>query len=135
MVWIILCRLEEALVGPETFLTYYNIHTLPPVQLSVLTTYFMFTTLSTVGFGDFCPRTDLERIIIVGIFIFGIRQFGFILTNFLDIILDNSLLQAELDYQDNLNYFMGLLKWFNGGKPINCEIVERIEQFFHYSWA
>jgi len=57
----------------------------------------MFTTLSSVGFGDFYPRNDLERIFIVFVFIIGIRVFGFILDIFLEIINQTKMLGSDLD--------------------------------------
>ena len=29
---------------------------------------------------------------------------------------------------------MNMLKWFNGGKRLDSELIEKIEQFFKYKW-
>jgi hypothetical protein len=83
-----------------------------------------------VGFGDFYPRNDIERIFIIFVFIIGIRVFGFILNIFLEIINTTRMMGSELDDLDNLNRFLGILTQFNGGKPIKRDIVERIELYF-----
>ena len=48
--------------------------------------YFAFTTLSTIGFGDFHPRGDFERIVIVIVFLFGVAIFSYVMGNFLEIL-------------------------------------------------
>lgn len=48
----------------------------------VLLMYFSYTTLSTVGFGDFNPRSDLERLFCILVLLLGVGIFGFILGNF-----------------------------------------------------
>ena len=48
--------------------------------------YFAFTTLSTIGFGDFHPRSDFERIVVALIFLFGVAIFSYVMGNFLEIL-------------------------------------------------
>jgi potassium voltage-gated channel Eag-related subfamily H protein 8 len=48
--------------------------------------YFAFTSLSTVGFGDFNPRGDIERILCAFILLFGVAIFSYIMGNFIDIL-------------------------------------------------
>ena len=44
--------------------------------------YFAFTTLSTIGFGDFHPRSDSERLVVALIFLFGVAIFSYVMGNF-----------------------------------------------------
>ena len=48
--------------------------------------YFAFTSLSTVGFGDFAPRSDLERVIGAFVLLFGVAIFSLIMANFMEIL-------------------------------------------------
>ena len=45
--------------------------------------YFSYTTLSTTGFGDFNPRSDLERLLCIMILLLGVSIFGLIMNKFL----------------------------------------------------
>ena len=45
----------------------------------VICCYFSMTTLSTVGYGDFTPKTEVEKIIGIIIMIVGIAFFSFIM--------------------------------------------------------
>jgi len=46
-------------------------------------TYFAVTTLTTVGFGDFHPRSDFERVIMTIGMLFGVAIFAFFLGEFI----------------------------------------------------
>ena len=52
----------------------------------VLLMYFSYTTLSTVGFGDFNPRSDYERLLCILILLLGVGIFALILGNFKEIL-------------------------------------------------
>ena len=41
----------------------------------IATSYFAFTTLATVGFGDLHARSDYERMFMAFIFLFGVLIF------------------------------------------------------------
>lgn len=48
--------------------------------------YYSFTSLSTVGFGDFNPKSDFERLICMFILMFGVAIFSYIMGNFIQIV-------------------------------------------------
>jgi hypothetical protein len=96
--------------------------------------YFSLTTLSTVGFGDFEPRSNAERLFIAFGMLGGIAIFSTILGNFiemLDVIKDFSN-----DYEDfcKLNQFFGMIKKFNRGTEVELTLRKRIENYFEYRW-
>lgn len=84
-----------------------------PKEISIILTYFAFTSLSTVGFGDFSPRSNVERIFCAFILLFGVAIFSYIMGNFIDILSSFQTLLAGLDDGDNLSRFFGILKKFN----------------------
>ena len=73
--------------------------------------YYSFTTLTTVGFGDFAPRSDAERIFITFGLIFGVSIFSYILGDFLNMI--ESWLKYQDGKDDELDKFLGLMRAFN----------------------
>ena len=48
--------------------------------------YFSLTTLSTVGLGDFYPKSDWERMFGAMFILFGVALFSIIISEFLDMI-------------------------------------------------
>jgi hypothetical protein len=55
----------------NNFLQYYGIDNKNAYEITLLMQYYMFTSLSTVGFGDLAPRSDLERVFITVTILFG----------------------------------------------------------------
>jgi voltage-gated potassium channel len=52
----------------------------------ILILYFALTTLSTVGYGDYYPNSDVEMIITSIVMLGGVAFFSYIMGNFIDII-------------------------------------------------
>ena len=48
--------------------------------------YYTFTTLSTVGFGDYKPLADEERLFTVCIFLAGVSVFSYLMGIFIEIL-------------------------------------------------
>lgn len=42
----------------EHFIEYFSLHEMHPLKRMLVVTYFAFTSLSTVGFGDLNPRSN-----------------------------------------------------------------------------
>jgi hypothetical protein len=49
--------------------------------------YYSFTTLGTIGFGDYHPIADEERFFGVILFLSGVSIFSYLLDVFIDILL------------------------------------------------
>jgi hypothetical protein len=71
--------------------------------------YYAFTSLSTVGFGDYHPRSDMERLFCALILLFGVAIFSYIMGIFISILGTYNSLNADLDDGDNLSKFFGLI--------------------------
>jgi len=60
-----------------------NLH---PVERSIIAVYYAFTTLSTVGFGDYSPRSNVERATCAFILVFGVAIFSYMMGIFIEIL-------------------------------------------------
>ena len=69
----------------------------------VLMLYFALTTLSTVGYGDYHPISDLEMIITSLVMLGGVAFFSYIMGNFIEIITNYDAKMGTLDKSDELN--------------------------------
>ena len=136
MFWFIFCELTEELIigGQEHFTKQFNIDDRKPVDQVITVVYWAFTTLSTVGFGDYNARSDFERIFCTLIFLVGVSIFSYIMGIFISIVKEISYFNAEIDDGDNLSYFFGVMKYYNGGRQIRQELRTDIEHFFEYKW-
>ena len=77
--------------------------------------YYSFTTLATIGFGDFKPIADEERICIIFVFLFGGLIFSYFMGIFIEILQKFEKLHKDLDDGDELERFFGLMKHLNNG--------------------
>ena len=142
--WIIYCQLnndpipllpgqydngefEDANVNSITFIDAYDHGSITgPLTVLLQLVYFAFTTLSTVGFGDFNPKSDVERLFCCAILVFGVAIFSYIMGNFIEILINFQEFDAEIEDGENLSRFFGLLKSFNGDRPIKYELMVKI---------
>ena len=76
---------------------------------AVTVIYFSFTSLSTVGFGDYYPQTDEERLLAAVILLFGNMIFSLVMELFLEILNEWKELENDLDEGDQLSKFFGLI--------------------------
>ena len=50
-------------------------------------TYFTFTTLATIGFGDYHPLADEERLWTVFVFLSGVSVISYLIGIFIEILI------------------------------------------------
>ena len=96
--------------------------------------YFSLTTLSSIGYGDYSPQSTNERIISVLILLLGVMMFSFIMSQFIEILMNYQSLWQVGNSRD-LSKWISLLSRFNGGHPLDKNLVTQIEDFFDYYWS
>ena len=96
--------------------------------------YFAFTTLSTVGFGDYHPKSEIERIITTFILLCGVACFSYIMGQFIEILMNFQQVTADNEDSENLSKWLGLLTHFNKNRPLSKEMTKKFEQYFEYYW-
>ena len=75
--------------------------------------YFAFTSFTTVGFGDFYPVSDLERVVGAIMLLFGVAIFSFIMGKFIEMVDQIKEFNRGLDDGDSLSKFFGVIEKFN----------------------
>ena len=103
----------------EFFDVAYNFSERTIFDKGLLATYYAFTSLSTVGFGDYNPKSNVERILCAFILLFGVSIFSYIMGIFIEILNQIQELTSNLDDGDFLTCFLSLFQKLNGDKPIN----------------
>jgi hypothetical protein len=87
--WYILClksKTHNPVDEHAGFMDTFDIEERSNYENAIIFTYWAFTTLSTVGFGDFYPTGNLERAICAFLLLFGVTTFSYILGNYISII-------------------------------------------------
>jgi hyperpolarization activated cyclic nucleotide-gated potassium channel 1 len=88
----------------------------------IITLYYAFTSLSTVGFGDFHPKSDHERIFCSAILLFGVMIFSYIMGVFIEMIDTVKMRSQDLGDEDQLSKFFVFLTKFNYGKRVDQKL-------------
>ena len=119
----------------DNFLDKFNIQQMSIREQCIATIYFLFTSLSTVGLGDYHPRSNDERILGVFVLLFGVMIFSSMMGNFIDIIQVFSNLDQEFEDAPNLSRFLGTLQYFNNGKVLKEDTQQKIIDYFAHKWS
>lgn len=80
---------------------------------SIKMTYFTFTTLSTVGFGDIHPRSNFERILSAIVMLVGVLVFSIVRDKLIESIDFVMHIDDDLDDGIELARFFGTLRHYN----------------------
>ena len=97
--------------------------------------YYAFTSVTTVGFGDIYPRSDLERLIIACFLLLGVNLFSMIAGELLSMLTSYNNLHEIYEDSESLAKFIGVLKHFNKDEEINQEDQKDLIDYFSYRWG
>ena len=109
----------------------YFLHQL---KQAIAALYWAFTTISSVGLGDYNAKSDAERLLCAFIFLFGVSIQSFIMGSFISILERVQTVDVDIGEGDKLTKFIKTLQRFNKGKPINDKFKLKLERYFDYRW-
>ena len=96
--------------------------------------YYAITTLSTIGFGDFSPKSVNEKFLGAVILQFGVVVFSIIMSKLIDILSSFKAIEQQGQHRD-LSKWIAMLSKYNGGQPMSKDIITQIEDFFGFYWS
>ena len=96
--------------------------------------YFILTSLSTVGFGDFAPISDFERPLGAMLLLVGVLIFSYFMNEFVEILDKFLSLDAEYEESEQLERFWTAMEKFNMFSKLEPEFVDKVNNFLHYNW-
>ena len=89
--WIFIARFEKIVIIP----TYID------------AIYWCITTLTTVGYGDISPVTDLQKILTMVAMIFGVILYGYVIGNIASLLSNIDVIKARfLKRMKDINSFL-----------------------------
>ena len=101
--------------------------------------YFALTTLSTVGYGDMYPISNIDKILIALLQLIGIIFFSYVLGMFVSILESGSesILDSKLGGSQEiicLQSWLNLLSRFRNDIPVPDKLEERLIDHFNDNW-
>ena len=110
-----------------------TIDSMTPGQAVWSIVYFTFTTVLTVGLGDFAFYSNYERMLGSFLMLGGVAYFMIIRDNFMNIYQNYNQIYAPIDQREELDLFFNLLKKMNNGVH-NMGLKNQLESYFEYRW-
>jgi len=117
-----------------TFYKSFSLGNLTNKDQLILVSYFVLTTLSTVGYGDYFPFSDIEVVVSLVYILAGAAFFAFIMGSFIEIISNYQSKMGRVDRITPLRNWMTLMMRFTGDKPLSKTLNKQIETHFAYFW-
>ena len=102
----------------DSFMQTFEIKDEPDRKKVLVTMYFIFTSLTTTGFGDFHPRSNSERLLSTVMLLIGVSIVSYAMTVFIDILTTYRSINDHIEDGDKLSKFFGMIARFNNGKKI-----------------
>ena len=115
-------------------MTFYGFSDRTDYEQTLALVYFSFTTLTTVGFGDYNPRSNAERFFIAFGLLFGVMIFAVIMGNYQGIIEAMKNFHETADDSGELSRFFTILSRYNKYRPLDQELKSSLESYFEYRW-
>ena len=75
----------------------------------IISCYWALTTLSTVGYGDYYPISNTERIFAIVVMLGGVAFFSYIMGNFIEILTNYDKKMGLVDKSQDLHQWFVLL--------------------------
>jgi hypothetical protein len=119
----------------EAFVSIYFTEDTPMYDRLIISCYFALTTLSTVGYGDLTPQTQVEMIFGIFVMLCGVAFFSYIMGSFIEIISNYDKKMGSVDKGTELHNWMTLLTRFTNNKPLPKSLINQIDNHFAYYWS
>ena len=100
----------------------------------IIVTYFAFTSLSTVGLGDYHPLSNKERLMCAMLLLVGVTTTSLIIDNLMTMVLHINSLRKDFEESSKLNHFFGTMEKFNGSRKLSEKLLTKFEKYFEYRW-
>ncbi|EAR96538.2 cyclic nucleotide-binding domain protein (macronuclear) [Tetrahymena thermophila SB210] len=96
------------------------------ISVYIKSLYFSIVTMNTVGYGDFTPKTDLERVIDVMIILIGCVLFGYSISKI------GTILQSITKNREQLIQSMGGVNLYMRQNNIELDLQNKIRKYLEY---
>ena len=93
-------EMELLYINSDTFISHYDFKEKNDITRYITMIYYTFTTLATVGFGDYHPCADEEKVLACCVFLSGVSVISYLMGIFGDILKKFQKLNVDLDEGD-----------------------------------
>ena len=95
---------------------HYDLESKDSGHVMLSTMYFIFTTLTTVGLGDYKPINDPERILCVFVLLGGVLIVSYLMNILIELLQKYNVYTEEQNDDERMAIFINTLTKFNGNR-------------------
>lgn len=111
---------------------YYGFETYEYKDVALRSSYFMLTTIATIGYGDYLPRNIYEMSFLIVIMLFGVTLFAFVSGSVNTAVAFYSDLYSGEDFIGDLNTWLNSIEELQGPIPktLRSNAITHFEYYF-----
>jgi hypothetical protein len=134
--WFLFCNRISRFYFTNNFIDTYNLDNKELYERLIVSSYFAITTLTTVGYGDFTPQNNLERLFSVFIMLLGVAMFSYVMGNFTNLVASNEMNQnSRVGKITELQKWYGLLNSYSKNKLFPPSFINTIDKHYSNLWG
>jgi hypothetical protein len=133
--WFLFCNRISKSQHKDNFIDYYDLDDKSLYERLVLSSYYAISTLTTVGYGDYIPRNNLERLFSIFIMLLGVAMFSYVMGNFTNLIASKEMNQnSRVNKITELQKWYGILNSYSNNKLFNSNLINTIDKHYSNLW-
>jgi hypothetical protein len=119
---------DAARFAGESWLTTTSLDFAPPITQYMSSLYWSITTLTTVGYGDITPTTDLEIAFTVAVMFLGVSMYAFIIGNVTSLIANFDANKSH--FREKLTQIQSYMR----ARRIPYSLQQQVRDYYQYMW-
>jgi CRP-like cAMP-binding protein len=116
-----------------SFHLFFGLDSMESKDVAIRCSYYILTTISTIGYGDFAPKNVYEMSFIIIAMLFGVTMFAYIMGNFNNAINFYNEATSGVDYIGELNTWLDSLEILHGKiyKDLRSKVIDHFAFYFN----
>jgi voltage-gated potassium channel len=90
--------------------------------------YWVITTMTTVGYGDITPSSNIQLVYAIFVMVLGVGTYGYIIANIANLL--GNIDTARMDFSRK----MAVVDAFLAYRAIPADLEQRIREYYQYIW-
>ena len=122
-------------ISNSDFFAQFELEEKSTSELIITFWYFSFTTITTVGLGDYYPVSNFDRLFFSFYILAAVLVFSVVMSELDEVLRTQLSLSQDITDDEGLQQFMNLLRRFNYDNEINPAFRKDMFDYFRFKWS
>ena len=122
-------------ISNSDFFAQFELEEKSTSELIITFWYFSFTTITTVGLGDYYPVSNFDRLFFSFYILAAVLVFSVVMSELDEVLRTQLSLSQDITDDEGLQQFMNLLRRFNYDNEINPTFRKDMFDYFRFKWS